>query len=558
MISHEKPLIVQSDSSLLLDVHCSLFEDARAHIALFAELEKSPDHIHTYRVSPLSLWNAASVGITGEAILDILRRYSRYPIPQNIPVSIGDVLSRYGKIRLQSADRAGRLFLEVTGRELIEEIKATRKLNALLEEREGGFLLDPINRGTIKQELIRIGYPVHDAAPLVEGDRLILDLRVSTLRGASFELRDYQVEAADAFLGLGVPGTGFGTVVLPCGAGKTIVGILVMARLKTNTLILVTNVAAVHQWIDELVDKTGVSRDEIGEYTGDRKEIRPITVATYNILVWRKRQDEEFPHFQIFKKRNWGLIVYDEVHLLPAPVFRVTAEIQAVRRLGLTATLVREDGRAEDVFTLVGPKRYDVPWKELEAKGWIAEARCIEIRVDLPRELKIDYAVADQRGKFRLASENPLKICIVEQLVKHHRDESILVIGQYLKQLREISSLLGVPLITGQTDNMQRERLYRDFREGRLKLLVVSKVANFSIDLPESSVAIQVSGTFGSRQEEAQRLGRILRPKKRNATFYSLVSHATSEEMFAANRQKFLTEQGYRYILELWDEAELS
>ncbi|HUV07980.1 MAG TPA: helicase-associated domain-containing protein, partial [Spirochaetia bacterium] len=299
MISHEKPLIVQSDSSLLLDVHCSLFEDARAHIALFAELEKSPDHIHTYRVSPLSLWNAASVGITGEAILDILRRYSRYPIPQNIPVSIGDVLSRYGKIRLQSADRAGRLFLEVTGRELIEEIKATRKLNALLEEREGGFLLDPINRGTIKQELIRIGYPVHDAAPLVEGDRLILDLRVSTLRGASFELRDYQVEAADAFLGLGVPGTGFGTVVLPCGAGKTIVGILVMARLKTNTLILVTNVAAVHQWIDELVDKTGVSRDEIGEYTGDRKEIRPITVATYNILVWRKRQDEEFPHFQI-------------------------------------------------------------------------------------------------------------------------------------------------------------------------------------------------------------------------------------------------------------------
>jgi DNA excision repair protein ERCC-3 len=557
MRDQQKPLIVQSDSSLLLDVHSPLFEDARDRIALFAELEKSPEHIHTYRISPLSLWNAASAGIAEKRILGILSDYSRYPIPQNILVNIGEILGRYGKLRLLPTGNDNVLLLEVSSSALRKELAASKRIVSMLTETSEGFLVELVHRGTLKQELIRLGYPVKDEAPLVVGDPLTIGLRATSLGGKTFKPREYQIEAAEAFTGLDVPGTGFGTVVLPCGSGKTVIGLAVMSRLKTNTLIVTPNVAAVHQWMDEMMDKTTVSRQDIGEYTGDRKEVRPVTIATYNILVWRNRRENDFPHFKLFKSRNWGLIIYDEVHLLPAPVFRITAEIQAVRRLGLTATLVREDGREEDVFALVGPKRYDVPWKELEAKGWIAEAHCIEIRVSLPKHLDISYAVADRRQKFRIASENPLKLEIVKQLIDNHRDEGILIIGQYLKQLREIAASVEAPLITGMTANRRREELYQAFREQRVKVLVVSKVANFAIDLPDASVAIQVSGTFGSRQEEAQRLGRILRPKERNAAFYSLVSRFTNEERFAANRQKFLTEQGYEYTIEIWDEDEM-
>lgn len=608
-VATRKPLIVQGDSTLLLDVHDPGFESARAEIAPFAELEKSPEHMHTYRMTPLSLWNAASAGITAESVLTSLSAYSRYPVPENVAYFVTDTISRYGKIRLSAVDVAqdaagldraaahgeaadgdepvhgesgdglpgdrlhprGRpddgqpvgggvananLLLTIEDSSLYAEIESHKKVSRYLRPYEGpegtGFLVALFDRGTIKQELMRLGYPVKDEAPLVDGDSYPLTFRDTTGNGASFSVRDYQREAASAFLGNRRPGTGFGTVVLPCGAGKTVVGMAVMSMLKTSTLILTTNVAAVHQWIDELTDKTGVPREDIGEYTGDRKEVRPITVGTYQILVWRSKKDGDYPHFRVFRDRKWGLIIYDEVHLLPAPVFRATAEIQAVRRLGLTATLVREDGREDDVFSLVGPKRYDVPWKELESKGWIAEANCYEIRADLPEDLKIPYATADKRQKFRIASENPLKLEIARQIIQNHPEDAILVIGQYLNQLYEIAKELDAPIITGKTPNQERERIYHEFRKGTIRVIVVSKVANFAIDLPDASVAIQISGTFGSRQEEAQRLGRILRPKKKNSYFYSIVSRYTSEEVFSANRQKFLTEQGYRYHIEAW------
>ncbi len=437
------------------------------------------------------------------------------------------------------------------------ELASTKRVQGMLRpaEKDGlpGFLVSLYDRGTLKQELTRIGYPVKDEAPLTEGDRLELTLREQTGDGHPFVVRDYQREAAGAFYGDGRPGTGFGTVVMPCGAGKTIVGMKVMEMARTQTLILTTNVAATHQWIDELIDKTWLTTDEVGEYSGGRKDIKPVTVATYQILVWRPDRDQDFPHFALFRARNWGLIIYDEVHLLPAPVFRVTAEIQALRRLGLTATLVREDGRESDVFSLVGPKRYDVPWKELEQKGWIAEAICYEIRVELPGDDKIPYATADKRGKFRIASENARKIEITRELIENHREDSVMVIGQYLDQLKKIAKDLDAPIITGKTPNAKREEIYAAFRSGELRIIVVSKVANFAIDLPDASVAIQVSGTFGSRQEEAQRLGRILRPKERNSFFYTLVSRFTTEEQFAGNRQKFLTEQGYKYHIEIWE-----
>jgi DNA excision repair protein ERCC-3 len=549
-----KPLIVQSDSSLLLDVHDPGFEDARSEIGAFAELEKSPEHIHTYRMTPLSLWNAASAGLSAEEIVSALNRFARYPVPENVVYTIRDTTSRFGKLRLLSTDNDHRLFLEVKEEALHKELLSNKRVAKYLDPADDGFFIELYDRGTIKQELVHIGYPVKDEAPLVTGESLPFSLREQTGDGRPFSVRSYQREAASAFCGDMRPGTGFGTVVLPCGAGKTIVGMSVMEMLATSTLILTTNVAAVHQWMTELVDKANIDREDIGEYTGDRKEIKPITIATYQILVWRPDRDSDFPHFDIFRKRKWGLIVYDEVHLLPAPIFRVTAEIQAVRRLGLTATLVREDGRESDVFSLVGPKRFDVPWKELEAKGWIAEASCIEIRVDLPESEKIAYATADKRAKFRIASENVRKIDIAKQLIDNHSDDSIMVIGQYLDQLKELSKALDAPIITGKTPNQERERIYGDFREGRCRVIVVSKVANFAIDLPDASVAIQVSGTFGSRQEEAQRLGRILRPKQKNSFFYSLISRYTTEESFGANRQKFLTEQGYKYRIEVWDD----
>jgi len=551
----QKPLIVQSDRTLLLDVHCDTAEEARQAVIPFAELEKSPEHIHTYRITPLSLWNAASAGLTPQDVLSTLEKFSRYEIPAGITEGFSMIMSRYGKIRMvqNDEDNSGRLALIMDDEAIQTEIGSIKALDKFLEKTEKGFSLALIDRGTVKRELIRAGWPVQDEAPLSKGEDLEINMRERCLSGRPFTPRDYQITAAHSVAGSGGPGSGYGVVVLPCGSGKTIVGMLIMSMLKTNTLILTTNVAAVHQWIEELLDKTDLTRENIGEYSGDTKSTAPVTVATYQIISWRPDKKGDFPHFRLFRERAWGLVIYDEVHLLPAPVFRVTAELQAVRRLGLTATLIREDGEEDAVFSLVGPKRYDVPWKDLEGKGWIAEAICTEIRLNLPENLKIPYAASAPREKYRIAAENPLKENIVIQLIENHGDDQILVIGQYLTQLNSLAKLLNAPIITGKTPNAERERIYANFRKGEVRVIVVSRVANFAIDLPDASMAVQVSGSFGSRQEEAQRLGRILRPKGRNAWFFSLVSHYTVEEEFAANRQKFLTEQGYKYSIQLWD-----
>jgi len=550
MANTTKALIVQSDRTLLLDVHCENAEDARQAIIPFAELEKSPEHIHTYRITPLSLWNAASAGLTPKDIVKALKEHTRYEIPDSIIEGFSLLMSRYGKIRMiQEGDNSSYLFLQIDDEATRLEIGESKALKKYLTKSSKGFLLPLVNRGTVKRELIRIGWPVKDEAPLAKGEDLEIKLRDTCVSGRPFVPRDYQVTAATAFGGHGV-------IVLPCGSGKTIVGMQIMAMLKTNTLILTTNVAAVHQWIDELLDKTELTKEQIAEYSGDNKSVAPVTVATYQIISWRPEKDGDFPHFKLFRERAWGLVIYDEVHLLPAPVFRVTAELQAIKRLGLTATLIREDGEEDAVFSLVGPKRYDVPWKDLETKGWIAEALCTEIRLDLPQKLRIAYATAPKREKYRIAAENPLKEDIVLQLIQNHREEQILVIGQYLTQLDSLSKLLNAPLITGKTPNAERERIYSSFKKGEVRVIVVSKVANFAIDLPDASMAVQVSGSFGSRQEEAQRLGRILRPKAAksdNSWFFSLVSGYTVEEEFAANRQKFLTEQGYKYAIQKWD-----
>ena len=555
------PLIVQSDRTLLLDVHSGRADDARAAILPFAELEKSPEHIHTYRITPLSLWNAASAGFSPADVVQVLNEFTRYPVPPGITEGFENTMSRYGKIRLVSGEKEGfapdTLFLAASEKAIQAEIGAAKPLEKYLEKTAAGFVLKLVDRGSVKRELIRMGWPVLDEAPFVRGEDLDLRLRESCASGQPFTLRDYQLEAARAVLGDSGPGTGYGVVVLPCGSGKTIAGMVIMSLLKTNTLILTTNVAAVHQWMEELLDKTELKPEEIAEYSGDSKSVAPVTVATYQIITWRPVKTADFPHFKLFRERPWGLIIYDEVHLLPAPVFRVTAELQAVRRLGLSATLIREDGEEDAVFSLVGPKRYDVPWKDLEAKGWIAGAFCIEIRIDLPEKIKIPYAVAPPREKYRIASENPLKNEAVLQLIENHREDQIIVIGQYISQLENLARLLKQPLITGKTPNRERERIYRAFKKGELRIIVASKVANFAIDLPDASMAIQVSGSFGSRQEEAQRLGRILRPKNRNSWFYTLVSRYTVEEDFAANRQQFLAEQGYKYSIQHWTAEEM-
>ena len=545
-----KPLILQSDFSLLLDVHNPLFDEARGRLSAFAELEKSPEHIHTYRMSPLSLWNAASAGLTSESILETLSLYSRFPVPPSVRAYIESTVSKFGKIVLIDGGE-GKIEIQIEDERVRREILSQKTIIRLIAEENGKLFVPLLNRGFLKQALIDIGYPTEDKAPLVDGEPLELSLRTPTAAsGKPFRIRDYQADAVKAFYRPNTPGTGYGIVVLPCGSGKTVVGIGVLNELQCAALILTTNISAVRQWKAELLDKTTLSADQIGEYSGETKEIKDITVATYQILTWRGGSGEEFPHFSVFMKRNWGLIIYDEVHLLPAPVFRITAEIQAMRRLGLTATLIREDGREKDVFSLVGPKRYDVPWKDLEQSGWIASAECVEIRIGLPQEDQIAYAVAGKRGKYRIASENRLKLDVMKKLVARHSGESIIVIGQYLSQLQSAAEVLNAPLINGQTPTALREELYSSFKAGEVKIIVVSKVANFAIDLPDASVAIQISGTFGSRQEEAQRLGRILRPKEQKAFFYSLISDGTVEETFAANRQKFLIEQGYKYSLE--------
>ncbi len=547
----ENPLIVQSDLSVLLEVNSPKYEEARDVLARFAELEKSPEHIHTYRITPLSLWNAAAAGLDSDEIGAVLEAYGKYEIPQNVTVEIAETISRYGRIEL---DRDGdHLVLTADDPLLLVEILRHKTVQPYIKERidETRAAVEPLYRGHLKQSLTKIGFPVRDLAGYLAGLPLSFSLRDQTLFGEPFTLRDYQREASDIFFAGGGPDGGSGTIVLPCGAGKTIVGMAVMHRYQAQTLILTTNITASRQWMQELVDKTDLRKDQIGEYSGERKEVRPVTVATYHILTYRREKGGEFPHFRLFNEGGWGLIIYDEVHLLPAPVFRFTAELQARRRLGLTATLVREDGLETDVFSLIGPKRYDVPWRELETQGWIAIAECKEIRISLPEKMRLDYAVAGGRAKFRISSENPDKVALVRHLVERHADDQILVIGQYLAQLEELAKDLHAPIIQGKTPSEERDELYESFRRKKLKMLIVSKVANFAVDLPDANVAIQVSGTFGSRQEEAQRLGRILRPKQGEnlAHFYTLVTKDTREQEFARNRQMFLTEQGYRYSI---------
>ena len=534
----DKPLIVQSDRTLLLEVDSPVYEAARAELARFAELVKSPEHVHTYRLTPLSLWNAAAGGMTAEGILAALERFARYPVPPNVAFEVRDQVARFGRIKL--VEREGAYALVCEDAPLAEEIWNRKELRPLFLARPEPCILSlpTASRGLVKQALTRAGYPVEDRAGYVEGAPLVLALRAET------RLRDYQVDAAAVF-----KSGGHGVVVLPCGAGKTLVGIGVMDRLKTHTLILATGTVAVRQWRRELLERTTLRAEDVGEYTGLSKDIRPVTLATYHILTHRRRGSEEFTHFGLFDALNWGLVIYDEVHLLPAEVFRATANIQARRRLGLTATLIREDNLEADVFSLIGPKKYDAPWKDLERQGWIAPASCVEIRVALPEHQRMSYASAPEREKFRIASQNAAKTDVVHDLLERHRDDRVLVIGQFLDQLESIAAAYRLPLLTGKSSVREREKAFDAFRRGEMTRLVLSKIGNFSIDLPEANVLVQVSGQFGSRQEEAQRLGRVLRPKKDGgaARFYTVVSRGTCEEEFAANRQLFLTEQGYAY-----------
>lgn len=553
------PLIVQGDHSVLVEVESPRYEEARDGLVRFAELIKSPEHFHTYRITPLSIWNACAAGVAVNEIVDVLVRYSKYPVPEHVALGIRDLASRYGRLQLTRQEEG--LVLQTDDEVLAEEIARNRHIAPFLGKRSGlAFLVDPEFRGRIKQALIKVGFPTEDLAGFTPGEPMPLRLREDTLAGEPFAVRAYQRDAAAAFHAAGGPRGGSGVIVLPCGAGKTIVGIAVMARLQTSTLILATNTTAVRQWIHEMLDKTSLHADQVGEYTGARKDIRPVTVSTYQIMTHRGSTDAPFTHLELFNKRDWGLIVYDEVHLLPAPVFQITAGLQARRRLGLTATLVREDEREDDVFALIGPKKADIPWKELESQGWIAKARCAEIRVPMPKQLRMQYAVADTREKFRIASENPDKLPVIRRLIANHAEDRVLVIGMYIEQLKEIAKCLDAPLLTGSAGQKKRDMVFEDFKAGRIPVLIVSKIANFSVDLPDASVAIQISGMFGSRQEEAQRLGRILRPKTgtNQAHFYTIVSHDTREQDFALKRQLFLCEQGYEYHIEFEGEQRSS
>jgi DNA excision repair protein ERCC-3 len=578
----QNPLIVQSDRTVLLEVDNARYEECRDKLAAFCELIKSPEHIHTYRLSPLSLWNARAAGVSAEEMIDVLNDYSKYDVPGNIVHDIRDYVGRYGRLKLYKED--GLLLLRAGDNLLMTEIRHNKAIQK--------YLLAPVDartveiplleRGRVKQALLKLGFPVEDLAGYTDGEFLEIRLREVTRSGKPFLPRPYQEQAAGAYWAGGSAAGGSGVLVLPCGAGKTIIGMQAMALAQMRTLIIVTGITAAHQWRDEILDKTTLTEDMIGEYSGDRKEIRPVTIATYQVLTARRdpnkkrgkkskseavlgievdeldeetynadtpEQAEGYLNLDLFNRHDWGMIIYDEVHLLPAPVFRITAEIQAKRRLGLTATLVREDGREDDVFSLIGPKKADVPWKVLEKQGWIATAICIEIRIPLEDANRLEYAIAEPREKFRLASVNPRKEDVIEALLARHSDDNVLIIGQYLEQLDNIVQRFKAPVITGKTPQREREQIYGAFRRGEIKILIVSKVANFSIDLPDANVAIQVSGTFGSRQEEAQRLGRVLRPKSDGsiAHFYSLVTRETRDQEFATHRQLFLTEQGYRY-----------
>jgi DNA excision repair protein ERCC-3 len=534
----EGPLIVQSDKTLLLDIDHPNSTECRRAIAPFAELERSPEHIHTYRLTNLGLWNARAAGHDAELVIDTLIKYSRYAVPHSLLVDVAETMSRYGRLRLE-ADPVHGLILITTDVGVLEEVIRAKKIAPLLGVRidPETIAVHPSQRGAIKQSLLRLGWPAEDFAGYVDGQAHEISLKQE-----DWKIRPYQELAAEGFWH-----GGSGVVVLPCGAGKTIVGAAAMAHAKATTLILVTNTIAARQWREELLRRTTLNEDEIGEYSGAKKEIRPVTIATYQVMT--KKKNGVYSHLDLFDTHDWGLIIYDEVHLLPAPIFRFTADIQSRRRLGLTATLVREDGMEGEVFSLIGPKRFDVPWKEIEAQGYIAPAECIEVRVNLTEAERLEYATAEPEERYRKCATTRTKRDVVEELVGLHAGEQILVIGQYIDQLDDLSETLGVPVIKGETPIKERERLFAAFRTGEITCLVVSKVANFSIDLPEATIAIQVSGAFGSRQEEAQRLGRIVRPKVdgRGAKFYSVVSRDTIDQDFAQNRQRFLAEQGYSY-----------
>ncbi|GAB3572812.1 DEAD/DEAH box helicase [Leifsonia lichenia] len=534
------PLIVQSDRTVLLEVAHPSAEDARHDLAVFAELERAPEHIHTYRITRLGLWNARAAGHTADDMLGTLERYSKFPIPQTVSVDMAETVARYGRLVIERDDD-GVLLLRSTDLPVLTEVAGAKRIAPLLLERRDAdtFVVEAWARGQLKQELVKLGWPAEDLAGYTPGTPHPIDLVED-----GWKLRDYQNKAVDNFFD-----GGSGVVVLPCGAGKTLVGAGAMATAKTTTLILVTNTVSARQWRDELLKRTTLTAEEIGEYSGQVKEVKPVTIATYQILTAKRKG--EYAHLALLDAMDWGLVVYDEVHLLPAPVFKLTAELQARRRLGLTATLVREDGREGDVFSLIGPKRFDAPWKEIEAQGFISPAACYEVRIDLPASDRLSYAAAADDERYRLAATAPAKLDVVRRLVERHKGERILVIGQYLDQIDELAEALDAPSLTGATPVDERERLYQEFREGRTEVLVVSKVANFSVDLPEATVAIQVSGSYGSRQEEAQRLGRLLRPKESglSANFYTLVSRDTVDQDFAQNRQRFLAEQGYSYTI---------
>ncbi len=552
-INPANPVIVQGDGKVLLETRHPEFDKARDFLARFAELESSPELLHTYRITPLSMWNAASAGMTRDEIMERLRAWSKFDIPADVLKTIDDTISRFGLVQLHPHPVEPEQWIRVAFRTAFVEkmVVGTKTGKEILQADGKRFWRIPLGmRGIFKQRLLLENWPVQDLVGFSDGLPLPLTLRDETRDGKPFSLRDYQKEAVSRWYMAGQAAGAHGVVVLPCGAGKTVVALHSMATVQQHTLILCNNQTAVNQWVREILDKTTLTEKEVGTYTGTEKEIRPVTVATYQVLTWRRSKGADYEHMHLFRDHKWGLLVYDEVHLLPAPVFGATAELQGCRRLGLTATLVREDGREGDVFSLVGPKRYDLPWQVLEKRGFVAEAKCFEVRVPFTRKDRDHYERATEMEKFRLASENPRKLDAVRDLIDRHDSDNVLIIGTYLDQLRQISKSVGAPILTGETPQRERETLFRDFRNGKLKRLIVSKVANFAIDLPDANVAIQVSGSFGSRQEEAQRLGRILRPKETDARFYTVVTADSKEQEFAMKRQLFLTEQGYRYFIE--------
>lgn len=554
-VSPDNALIIQSDCTVLLETHAPRAEDARAALAPFAELVKSPEHVHTYRLTPLSIWNARAAGLPAEKMVSALREHARYPVPASVEQEVLDLAARFGRVTLSRDGNS--LRCTCSDEATAELLHRDRAAGAYLKDRVDGvaFRVDPGQRGVLKQALVAAGYPAEDLAGYVSGESLAIALRDSTASGAPLVVRDYQRQAAEAFFVAGTERGGSGVIVLPCGSGKTIVGLSAIELVGQTTLVLTTSLTSVKQWRRELCDKTTLHPDDIAEYTGEQKNTGPVTLTTYQILTWRADREGDFPHLELFRARPWGLIIYDEVHLLPAPVFRATAELQARRRLGLTATLVREDGREGDVFALIGPKRFDVPWKDLERQQWIASATCVEERVPMSAQRRMEYALADRRSQFRIAAENPAKMDRLKRLLDQHQNGRVLVIGEYIAQVEAIAKDLGVPLVTGKTPQAEREDVYERFRRGEVHCIVLSKVGNFAIDLPDADVLIQVSGMFGSRQEEAQRLGRILRPKGdgRSAHFFTLVSRDTREEEFAHHRKLFLTEQGYSYQVVIAD-----